>query len=103
MRLIPPASAQVTVENLGATFGLGSADLQSTVIHIVQWGLGLMALISTTMLIAGGIDWIISGDSEVVKIRAKRMILGSLIGDVIVLLAWAIVTFLFGTVTNVTT
>lgn len=100
---IPTAHAQVTINDLGSTFGLGTADLQSTVMNIVQWGLGLMALISTTMLIAGGIDWMISGDSEVVKIRAKRMILGAIIGDVIILLAWAIVTFLFGTVANVTT
>ncbi|MBI3963531.1 MAG: hypothetical protein HY341_00880 [Candidatus Kerfeldbacteria bacterium] len=100
---IPAAHAQVTVPGLGSTFGLGTADLQSTVINVIQWALGLMALISTTMLIAGAIDWMISGDSEVVKTRAKRIMLGSIIGDVIILLAWAIVTFLFGTVTNVTT
>lgn len=100
--LASSASAQVTITNLGETFGLGTADLQSTVINIVQWALGLMALIAVVFIIIGGFMWITAAGNEEKIETAKKYITAAVIGMIVVLLAWAIVIFVVGTTTNVT-
>lgn len=102
METVHAQLAQTSVVELGTTFGLATADLELTVVRIVQWTLALLELISLLYVVAGGMRWIISGENDEFKQRAKRMLLSGLFGNVIVLLAWAIVTFLFGTVQNVT-
>lgn len=101
--LASSAHAQVTITNLGETFGLGTADLRSSVINIVQWALGLLALIAVVFIIIGGFMWITAGGNEEKIEKAKGYITAAVIGIIVVLLAWAIVIFVVGTTTNVTT
>ncbi len=89
--------------NLGSTFGLGTADLKSTVIKIIQWILGLLGLIAVIFMLYGGFMWMTAGGNEERVSTAKKIITSALIGLVVVLLAWAIVIFVVGTATNVTT
>lgn len=96
------AHAQVTITNLGQTFGLGTADLEKTVINIVQWALGLLALVAVVMIIIGGFRWITAAGNEEKIESAKKLISAAVIGLIIVLLAWAIVIFVVGVTTNVT-
>ncbi|MFH0951873.1 MAG: hypothetical protein V1838_01655, partial [Patescibacteria group bacterium] len=41
-----PVAAQTSfsIENVGASVGLGTADLKDTVVNIIQWVLGILAL-----------------------------------------------------------
>ena len=97
------AFGQLTIDaNLAGTFGLGDADLQETVIQIVQWVLGLLGLIAVIMILYGGFVWITAGGNEDKVGQAKKIISAAVVGLIIVLLAWAIVTFVVNTTSNVT-
>ena len=97
------AAAQVSITNQGVTFGLGTADLKQTVINIVNWVLGLLGLIAVIMIIYAGILWITAGGNEENVDKAKKIISAAVIGLIVILLAWAIVIFVVGTTSNVTT
>jgi len=97
-----PALAQVAIGNYGATFGLGTADLASTIIKIVQWVLGFLGLIAVIMIMYGGFIWMTAaGNEERIK-KAKKIIVRAVIGLLIVLLAWAIVLFIHNMVNKAT-
>ena len=97
------ASAALVNEELGGTFGLGTADLESTVIKIVQWVLGFLALIAVIMIIYGGFILLTAGGGNAERAASsKKIIIAAVVGLLIILLAWAIVIFAFGTAKNVT-
>lgn len=100
------AHAQATtfsVESVGSQIGLGDADLKETVINILNWLLGIMALVAVVMIIIGGFTWLTAGGNEEKVDKAKKIISAAVIGLIIVLLAWAIVIFVARTTANVTT
>jgi len=101
---VPAVSfAQATIQTgIGTTFGLNTADLQSTVIKIVQWVLTLLGLIAVIMILYGGFVWLTAGGNEEKVASAKKVISAAIIGLIIVLLAWAIVTFVVSTASKVT-
>jgi hypothetical protein len=82
------------------TLGLGSADLQETVIAIIQWILGLLGLVAVIMILIGGFKWMTAGGNEEKIESAKKLLTSAIIGLVIVLLAWAIVIFALGVLQN---
>lgn len=83
----------VSFENPSATLGLGTSDLKETVINIINWALGLLGIVAVIFLIYGGYTWLTAGGEEERIRRAKKIIINTLIGLVIILLAWAIVRF----------
>ncbi len=91
-----------SIESFGSQIGLGTADLKETIINIIELSLGLLSLISVTMIIIGGFTWLTSGGNEEKVDKAKKTISAAVIGIVIVLLAWAIVLFVAKTTANVT-
>jgi type IV secretory pathway VirB2 component (pilin) len=92
-----------SIEDVGTTIGLGTADLKDTVVNIIQWVLGILALVAVVMIIIGGFQWMTAAGSEERIEKAKKVISSAVIGLIIVLLAWAIVIFVAGTTANVTT
>ena len=97
------AAAQVGTGNLGPTFGLGTADLESTVVKIVQWVLGFLGLVAVIMILIGGFQWMTAGGNEEKVASAKKIISAAVIGLIVVLLAWAIVIFVVGQTNTWTT
>ena len=94
---VPAAAlAQVGTGNYGPTFGLGTADLESTVVNIIQWVLGFLGLIAVIFILYGGFLWLTSGGNEDKISKAKKTITAAVVGLIIVLLAWAIVIFVVG-------
>lgn len=91
-----------SVESVGSQIGLGDADLKETVINILNWLLGIMALVAVVMIIIGGFTWLTAGGNEEKVDKAKKIISAAVIGLIIVLLAWAIVIFVARTTANVT-
>lgn len=103
MALPAVALAQVNVDPaFGTTFGVGTADLASTVIKIVQWVLGFLGLVAVIMILIGGFQWMTAGGNEEKVASAKKIISAAVIGLIVVLLAWAIVIFVVQTANNVT-
>jgi hypothetical protein len=102
--LAPMVVTAVTVDqNIGTTLSLGTADLKSTIINIIQWVLGLLGLIAVIMILYGGFMWMTAGGNEDKVSTAKKIISAAVIGLIVVLLAWAIVIFVVNTANNVTT
>lgn len=95
---------QLTIDSgLAPTFGLGSANLQDTVINIVKWALGLLGLVAVIIIIYGGFLWMTAhGDATQIE-KAKRVLKQAVIGLVIILLSWAIVQFVVGSIIGGTT
>ena len=90
-----------SIENIGGLVGLGTADLKSTVVHIIQWVLGILALVAVVMIIYGGFVWMMAAGNEERIEKAKKVISAAVVGLIIIMLAWAIVIFVAGTTANV--
>jgi len=91
-----------SIEDIGTLVGLGQADLKTTVINVIEWVLGILALVAVVMIIFGGFTWLTAAGSEEKIEKAKKVIGSAVVGLIIVLLAWAIVIFVAGTTRNVT-
>ncbi|GEM_PF-680212 len=92
----------ITIDDVGATIGLGAADLKQTIINIIKWALGLLGLVAVIYIMYGGFVWMTAaGNIDKVR-KAKRIIIQGVIGLIIILLAWAIVSFVIQTAINAT-
>ncbi|MFA5070291.1 MAG: hypothetical protein WC528_03335 [Patescibacteria group bacterium] len=96
------AQTPLSIENIGGTLGLGTADLKASVINILQWILGLLGLIAVVILVIAGFMWMTAAGNEDKIDKAKKMISGAVIGIIIILLAWAIIIFVVNTTRDVT-
>ncbi len=99
---IAAAQTSFSIENIGGSVGLGTSDLKQTVVNIIQWVLGILALVAVLMIIVGGFQWMTAAGNDERIDKAKKIISAAVIGLIIVLLAWAIVIFVAGTTANVT-
>lgn len=96
------ASAGLINQGIGSTFGLGTTSLEGTVIRIVQWALGLLALVAVIVIMYGGFIWMTAGGNEEKIAQAKKIITRAVVGLIIVLLSWAIVMFVDNAISNAT-
>ncbi len=99
---IAVAQTSFSIENIGGSVGLGTSDLKQTVVNVIQWVLGILALVAVLMIIVGGFQWMTAAGNDERIDKAKKIISAAVIGLIIVLLAWAIVIFVAGTTANVT-
>lgn len=83
------------------SLGLGTADLKTTVVNIINWVLGLLGIIAVVMILYGGFVWLTASGNEENVTKAKNVLSAAIIGLVIILLAWAIVNYVLGTTSNV--
>lgn len=92
----------ISFEDISRQVGLGTADLKAATISFINLVLGLLGLIAVIMILAGGFNLLISGKSTyVVVTRAKRILIGGIIGLIVVIFSWAIVNFVVKTTANV--
>lgn len=96
------ASSSLINQDFGGTLGLGTTSLLETVIRVVQWFLGFLALVAVIIIMYGGFLWMTAAGNEDRIARAKKTIIRAAIGLVIILLSWAIVIFVVRFVTNST-
>lgn len=88
---------------LGDGEGATSGDIRTAILNILLGVLNFMALIAVIMIVIAGIWLVVSFGDEQVKDRVKRIILYTVIGLILILLASAIVRFVISTVSNVST
>jgi len=75
---------------------------EGVVVKIIQWSLGGLGLFAVIMVIWGGYGWMMAaGNEEKIK-KAKAILSYAIIGLIIILLAWAMVSFVFNTINDVT-
>ena len=76
---------------------------KQVVINVIQWVLGLLGLAAVIMVIFGGFTWMTASGNEEKIDKAKKVLKAAVIGLIIILLSWAIVTFIVGRVDTFTT
>ncbi len=96
------AQTSFSIENIGGSIGLGTSDLKTTVINIIKWVLGILALVAVTLVIYGGFTWMTAAGNDERIDKGKKIISAAIVGLIVVILAWAIVIFVAGTTRNVT-
>ncbi len=64
-------------------------------VNVIKWVLGFLGLVAVIMIIWGGVTWMTSAGNEEKVRKAKDILRAAIIGLVVVLLSWAMVTFVF--------
>ncbi|MBI5765917.1 hypothetical protein HZA71_01675, partial [Candidatus Falkowbacteria bacterium] len=82
--------------NTAAGIGLAQNDLKTTIVNIVRIFLGFLGLVAVILIIYAGFIWMTAAGDENKIERAKKIILGAVIGLIIILSAFAIVSFILG-------
>ncbi len=90
------AGAQdVTIEDIGGeaiddNLILGNASPESLAISVINWVLGILALIAVILILIGGFRWMTAGGNEEKVESAKKTLYAALIGLVIILAGWGV-------------
>ena len=85
----------------GQTTGLQDTDLTVVIGRIVKIVIGFLGLIAVVIILIGGFNWMTSGgDSEKIQ-KAKDMMIHGIIGLFIVVLAYAIASFVMSLIKGV--
>jgi hypothetical protein len=78
--------------NLGLTDG-GGTDLRVYIVNIVRFLLAFLALVAVVVIVYGGFLWMTSAGNPARLEKAKKTVIGAIIGLIIVIAAFAIVTW----------
>ncbi|MCX6743147.1 MAG: IPT/TIG domain-containing protein, partial [Candidatus Parcubacteria bacterium] len=79
--------------NQAAEIGLGTADLRVTIASLIRVAFGLLGIVAVVLVIIGGVMYLTSaGEAEKIA-KAKKLLIGAVIGLVIMLSAFAIASF----------
>ncbi|MFH1171501.1 MAG: pilin [bacterium] len=99
--LVRPLLARAQGIDIGSLTGLGGTNLVTIVLNLLHTALGLIGILAVLMILLGGFRWMLSAGDEEKIAQAKRTIGATIIGLVVILLAWAIVSFVINTTANV--
>ncbi len=97
----PEVTNAVSVIDPSSGLGFASdTDLIETIVAVVRWALGLMALVAVIMIIYGGFVWMTAGGNADRVDRAKKILLNAVIGLIVVMLSLAITFFVMNTIND---
>ena len=82
--------------------GASMATLPAVIGRIVRIVISLLGLVAAIIIILGGFQWMTSGGNEEKIAGAKKLMINGLIGMVLVILAYAIASFVITQLTVVT-
>ena len=94
--------AKLAFDDAGVLNGLGlpEGDLLTTTLNLVDFVLGFFGLTAVIMIIYGGFTYLTAGGNEEKVESAKDTLRRAVVGMVIVMLSYAIVTFVFNVVNS---
>ena len=72
---------------------LGDRDPRNTIVSIINISLGLVSAVCTGLIVYAGYLWMTAGGNDEQVGKAKKIITGSIIGLIIILLAYSISNF----------
>jgi uncharacterized membrane protein len=105
--LIPTlASAQNDILGLNvinnANIGLQASDPRAVAARIINVALGFLGIIAVVIVLYGGFMWMTAAGNEERISKAKQILTAGVIGLVIIVMAWAIASYVVKTLMNVT-
>ncbi|MEK7631404.1 MAG: hypothetical protein AAB445_00860 [Patescibacteria group bacterium] len=96
---LPMYTHAITIEGVGATLYPGNAAVENTTTKTIQLVLGLMGLIAVAIILYG-VYIKLKARGNAIKVRsAKKIISTAIVGLIVILISWTIVTFVIGTTT----
>ena len=98
-----PAMAQPDLGlNYATNLGLASqnGDVRDTAVDIVKYLMTFLGIIAVVVILIGGFRWMTAGGNEDKIASAKKTITAGAIGLIVILAAFAIVTFVIQITTN---
>lgn len=81
---------------------LGSTDIRTTIARIIRVVLGLLGIIAVSLIVYGGFVYMTAGGNEEKVGQAKKILINSTIGLVIILSAFAITQFVLNSLGKAT-
>ncbi len=92
--------AQAQNLNTGLQFaqgtGLGNQDIRVTIVRIIRYIIGFLGLLGVLLVMYAGFIWMTAGGNEEKIDQAKKILKNGVIGLVIILSSFAIVSFILG-------
>lgn len=85
-----PAFAATGVNTSLEISGYGENSPETIVINLINWVLGILALIAVVLILIGGFKWMTSAGNEEKAEGGKKVIISAIIGLLIVMAAWGI-------------
>jgi len=88
--------------NVSNAIGLGNNDFRIVAAKIINVSLGFLGIIAVIIMVYAGWLWMTSGGSADKIDKAKKMLIGALIGLLIILSSWAIASYVVNNLWNAT-
>lgn len=82
--------------------GLGTSDLQTTIGNLIRVALSFLGVVAVCIVLYGGFKWMTAGGNDEKVGEAKRLMISGLIGLAIIMSAYAIASFVIGSVLSAT-
>ncbi len=91
-----------SLSTVGETSGLGSEDPRLIVGNIIRYALGFIGVILVCFVVYAGFVWMTAAGNPEKVDTAKKILINAIIGLLIVLFSWSIVTFVMGSLLRAT-
>lgn len=96
-----PVYAQINT-GVGSNLAVGNTNPEDIVISLINWVLGILALIAVIFILMGGFRWMTAGGNEESVETAKKILISAIIGLVIIMAAWGIALYAVTVLGNTT-
>lgn len=100
------SATSATINDYGGDYvndiGLGDASPEDIAVSVINWILGILALIAVVMILIGGFKWMTAGGNEEKVEGAKKLLIAALIGLVIILASWGLAVYAFNNLLDFT-
>lgn len=94
-----PLAAFAQEDTFGTTYlsaiGLGTQDIRVTIVRLINVALGILGVVVLVIIIAGGFRWMTAGGNDDSIAQAKKIISAGIIGLLIIIVAYALTTWVF--------
>jgi len=87
---------------LANTLDVPTENPQIIYINVIRWSLGLLSLVAITVVLYGGFTWMTAAGNEEKISKAKKILTYSVIGLVIILSAFVLVSTVFDVANDAT-
>ncbi|HLC69985.1 MAG TPA: LamG-like jellyroll fold domain-containing protein [Patescibacteria group bacterium] len=96
-------TSDVGLNQVNSSIGLPNTDIRIIIARIIRAALGLLGVVALGLIIYGGYLWMTAGGNDEQIGKAKKVLINSVVGLVIIMSAYAITQFIFNRLVSATT